>query len=246
MLMNSVIPIVNDNDLLHAQVAEFSDNDQLAACLAGMLSAEMVVFLSNVSGVLVQSEGSDVFEGPITTNDEFSKLLSLLWKSHDGHGGMISKVRAAKLLFDLGIESVIGSGRSETPIQASLDCTMKGTRFQPNSDKRMKGVRKWLCAGAIPKGVIVVSDLGAEVIVSTTERGSLLAAGIVNVSGSFEKEDVVSVCTQDNRLLGYGISRFASDEIPAIVNQKGVVVIHADYFYGTQFGFAGNGHDSDG
>ena len=64
-----------------------------------------------------------------------------------------------------------------------------------------------------------------------------LAKGIVEVKGKFNKEDVISVCTEEGELLGYGISRHSSEEVLSLKGKESIIVVHADYFYGFDHGY---------
>ena len=237
LLSNSVIPIVNDNDILHRQDVRFSDNDHLASYLGGMLNADCVVFLSSVQGLFrnfSEDSGTDLIQ---EITGDFDELESYISPIMHGTGGMQSKVNAAKLLYDLGIDSYIANGRDEHVIRSIIDCDGEFTRFVAPKKRKLTGVRKWLCTGAVPKGEITVSNLGAEVIRKSNNRGSLLARGIVEISGEFNKDDVVSVCTVEGELLGYGITRHSAEEILTFKGKENIIVVHADYFYGFDYGY---------
>lgn len=237
LLNNSVIPIVNDNDILHRQETKFSDNDHLASYLGGMLNAHKVIFLSSVDGLYKNYGDAEKQELIHTVEGTFDELNRHITATQLGAGGMQSKVNAAKLLFDLGINSYIGNGNVDHIVKAIVFEKGECTYFAAPKKRKLTGVRKWLCTGAVPRGVIVVSDIGAEVIKKNNNRGSLLAKGIVEVKGEFNKEDVVSVCTEEGVLLGYGISRHSSDEVLSLKGKESIIVVHADYFYGFDHGY---------
>lgn len=237
LLSNSVIPIVNDNDILHRQEVNFSDNDHLASYLGGMLNAEKVIFLSSVDGLYKNFSNEGGRELIELVDGEFELLTEHITAYQTGTGGMHSKVNAAKLLFDLGIDSYIANGNLDGIVRNIILGNAKNTYFKAPQQKKLSGVRKWLCTGAVPKGEIVVSDIGAEVIKKNNNRGSLLARGIVEVKGKFNKEDVISVCTEEGVLLGYGISRHASEEVLSLKGKENIIVVHADYFYGFDHGY---------
>lgn len=237
LLANSVIPIVNDNDILHKQDLSFSDNDHLASYLGGMLNAERVIFLSSVDG-LYKDFGNDSDRQLIKTVDgNFEELKEYYTIIKLGTGGIQSKVNAAKLLFDLGIDSYIANGGIENAMQRVISGDIECTYFKALKQKKLSGVRKWLCTGAVPRGEVVVSNIGADVIRKNSNRGSLLAKGIVEVKGKFNKEDVISVCTEEGELLGYGISRHSTEEVLALKGKDSIIVVHADYFYGFDHGY---------
>lgn len=193
LLSNSVIPIVNDNDILHKQEVNFSDNDHLASYLGGMLNAERVIFLSSIDGLYKnfgEGSGRQLIE---KVDGNFEELKEYFTAIKLGTGGIQSKVNAAKLLFDLGVDSYIANGGIENAIQKVISGEIECTHFEAPKQRKLSGVRKWLCTGAVPRGEVIVSNLGADVIKKNSNRGSLLAKGIVEVKGKFNKEDVISV-----------------------------------------------------
>lgn len=236
LLVNDVVPIINDNDVLHKQEEGFSDNDQLAAYVAGMLNASLCMFLTTPAGVLRDFHDKESVVDLVDSHDAFQSLAQYVSGERQGQGGMKSKVNACRLLFDLGVPSVIASGQSPNVINGTLDGTTRCTRFNPSHPRSLTGVRKWLCTGAIPRGTIYVSEMGSERLVEPSNRGSLLATGVVKVSGDFSANDVVCLCTEDGSLLGYGISRLSFDDLKGADREPRTVVVHADFFYGTAFG----------
>lgn len=237
LLANSVIPIVNDNDILYRQEVNFSDNDHLASYLGGMLDADKAIFLSSVDGFYKYYGDEEKQELIRVIEGDFDQLNEYITAFQLGTGGMQSKVNAAKLLFDLGIDSHIANGTVANIVKQIVDGKEVGTHFFAPKQRKLSGVRKSLCTGAVPQGEIIVSDIGAEVIKKNNNRGSLLAKGIVEIKGKFNKEDVVSVCIEEGELLGYGISRHSSDDVLSLKGKESIIVVHADYFYGFDHGY---------
>jgi glutamate 5-kinase len=236
LINNDIVPIINDNDILHREESGFSDNDHLAACVGGMLNVDRVVFLTACEGIQRRMENGE-WELIHEVSEDFRELDGNFDFGPGADADLSSKVTAAKLLIELGVESTVSSGLGANPISRIFDQPKCGTNFVPASSRKLSGIRKWLCTGAVPNGTIVVSPIGAEVIRNTTQRGSLLSRGIMRFSGNFLKGDVVCVCDEEGRLLGYGITKYSSTEIPALLGQEGIIVVHANYFYGTDRGY---------
>ena len=236
MLTNAIVPIINNNDVLQLGDDDFSDNDQLAACVAGMINASQVVFLTTAPGVLKDMADLNSVVDTVNKAEDFAVVQARVTNERRGRGGMSSKVKACRLLFDLGIQSAIAAGHTAQAISSVLAGTTKCTRFVPSAQRQLTGVRKWLCTGAVPRGYVHVSEAGGEVITGQEKRGSLLASGITQVRGEFARGEVVCVCSEDATLLGYGISRLSAAEIEQCRGTERTIVIHADYFYGTTAG----------
>lgn len=232
ILDRNILPIVNDNDVLHRTENGFSDNDHLASYIAAMLSAEKAIFLTSVDG-LIKNYGQNNASLIKNVNQNYDELLNWITPHTTGTGGMRSKLNASKLLWDLGVDSVIANGTKTTPLKRVVEGDTECTRFAPRHGRRVSGIRRWLCSGAMPAGSIVISAEGAEKIRSLTERKSILAKGIMHVEGTFSSKDPVVVHDQSKNYLGVGIAKIGSDELREIMGSNNQIVIHADYFYGS-------------
>jgi glutamate 5-kinase len=103
MRFGNVVPIVNENDSVVVEELRFGDNDFLSAEVAILSQADLLVILTSVEGLL----------------GEYSR------------GGMVSKLRAAKLAIQAGIPVVIGSGLRPNVIRTAVNGGTVGTRFVP-------------------------------------------------------------------------------------------------------------------
>lgn len=259
LLAKGVVPVVNDNDVLHSDAEPgFSDNDQLAAFLGGMLQADHVILLTSQDGIFAgfpNHTENDLVEQVTCDDEQLARLTALVGSpGAGGRGGMQSKLKAGFLLGWMGIPLTIANGRRENAAVQALDGTLRCTRFLPREGVRLSGIRKWLSSGAVPRGTVVVSAVGGSVIRQVGRRGSLLAAGIEAVEGEFDTGDAVRIVDANRRLFGYGITRVSSqllalikgkssDEIHALIADNRVpqgsdeIIVHADYFFGTNHGY---------
>ena len=236
LLNNSILPIINNDDFVQTKEIDFSDNDHLASFLAGMLNAHKVFFLTTVDG-LYENFGQTSKQKLITqiTNnlENIDCLVKPLQQGQSlGTGGMASKLSAAKLLFELGINSYIANGTVNSVVSNVLFNNLNCTKFIPKKRKKLSGIRKWLCTGAIPNGGITISEKGSTAINHQNSRCSLLAKGVLSIEGTFQKDDVICINNQNKTLIGYGISKFSSQQLTDIMGNKNHVVIHADHFFG--------------
>jgi len=152
-----------------------------------------------------------------------------------GSGGMSSKLQAAEIAELAGIALVIANGTHDRPLDRVTGQGI-GTLFQP---RRKAGARKaWLGGRLRLKGELFV-DAGAA---GALERGSsLLAKGVVDVRGIFERGDPVAICAQDGRVLAHGLAEYDSSDCAKIVGRHSnehaallgyaprPVVIHRDH-----------------
>ena len=125
-----VVPIVNENDSVSVRELEgaFGDNDELSALLATAVKADWLLLLTNVDGFLIPNG-----RGKPRLQRTIRKLTPELeaqcnGKSSLGRGGMISKLRAAKLASEGGVHVAIVNGRHPQAITSGLERKI-GTYF---------------------------------------------------------------------------------------------------------------------
>jgi glutamate 5-kinase len=120
---------------------------------------------------------------------------------------MRSKLRAARLATVAGESVIMASGLRDDVLGAIFRAEPVGTLFLPH-DSTLPAWKRWLGYTARPKGALVV-DAGARRAVQHQGR-SLLAIGVVQVSGSFGKGDVVSVRDPDGVEFARGLTNYPS------------------------------------
>ncbi|HTW58335.1 MAG TPA: glutamate 5-kinase [Terriglobales bacterium] len=127
-----VVPIVNENDSVSVRELEgaFGDNDELSSLLATAVQADWLLLLTNVDGFMVV----DASKKP-RLQRTIRKLTPALeaqcnGKSTLGRGGMISKLRAAKLASEAGVHVAIVNGRHAQAITFGIERKI-GTYFPP-------------------------------------------------------------------------------------------------------------------
>lgn len=123
LIRNGIFPIVNYNDTADdyeiRHISHFADNDKLTENLALMLQVDRVIILSNMDGFM-DPTGNLIPQ--VTLKDDFEKLESYCsGKSNKGTGGMLSKIRIAKVLMEHGIELIIANSCYE------LSAVVKGS-----------------------------------------------------------------------------------------------------------------------
>lgn len=127
LLLDGVIPIVNENDVVATIELMFTDNDELAGLITKQLKSDSLIILSSVDGILdntgdtvseVNSSNIDVVAGYINPD-----------KSTGGRGGMTSKFRAAKELSEKGIPVFIVNGKRKDVLLDILKGQKTGTHF---------------------------------------------------------------------------------------------------------------------
>ncbi|MFA5840309.1 MAG: glutamate 5-kinase [Candidatus Margulisiibacteriota bacterium] len=130
LLKEKVVPIVNENDAIAIDEIKIGDNDNLAALTAKMIEADLLVLLTDVDGFFMKDNKGDVFQATEIReiNQEVEESAGLS-SSQLGTGGMITKIQAAKICSDAGINMVILNSKKRGLIKSFLAGKKVGTVF---------------------------------------------------------------------------------------------------------------------
>ena len=140
-----------------------------------------------------------------------------------GTGGMATKIAAAQMANQIGTSLIIANGRTDGILLKIAAGDEVGTLFSAGA-ARLSSRKYWLAYGAISKGAVIIDAGAAEAIKSGK---SLLAVGIAEVRGEFERGEIVNVCATDGKLLAHGISNYSSCELARIAGAKSDEIEHA-------------------
>lgn len=128
----SVIPIVNENDVISTEEIEFGDNDTLSAVVASLIGAQALVILSDIDGLYSADPRTDSSAKLVEEVSEITEeLLSTAGGagSNRGTGGMLTKLLAARRATEHGVDMVITNGDNPKIIYDILDGKRVGTLF---------------------------------------------------------------------------------------------------------------------
>jgi glutamate 5-kinase len=214
-----VIGIVNENDVVavdELHEGRFGDNDNLSAMVANLIDADLLLILSDISGLYTDDPNLNPDAKLIPVVERITEEIDAMvggTAGNQGTGGMITKIEAAKTATACGATVIIASGREPDVILRAASGDPVGTRFLPAATAR-ESRERWMLSGLAIRGRIVV-DEGALAALERDKR-SLLAAGIVVVEGDFERGDLVDVFGPDGGKLGTGISNYGSTDLGLI------------------------------
>jgi len=205
------VPIVNENDTIATSEIKYGDNDRLASRVAQISGADSLILLSDVDGLYTQNpkiyKNVKLIKKIKNIDANIEKIATKSIGEH-GTGGMKTKIDAAKICQLSGCQMAIANGLLMRPIKKIIkdnNCTW----FLPKVTK-LDARKKWIISSISPKGEITIDD-GATKALSNGK--SLLAAGIIKVSGKFKKGDHIKVLNKKNYECARGLSSFSSDEI---------------------------------
>jgi glutamate 5-kinase len=218
LLDRQIIPVVNENDTVATAEIRYGDNDRLAARVAQMISADVLILLSDIDGLYTGDPKSDpnaTLVPQVTTITPDILAMAGPAKHEYSSGGMVTKLEAARIATSAGCHMVICNGGAAHPVQRLSDggaCTWFKASHQP-----LQARKTWIDGGLTPKGMIVVDD-GAK---SALMRGkSLLAAGITSVEGDYDKGDLVAIATTKGVTIARGLTRYSAADIKRIAGHN--------------------------
>jgi len=215
-----VLPILNENDAVSVEEIRYGDNDIIAAHVTNMLSADLMVLLTVVDGVMKDGRVVNVLE----QIDQAAMDLVTAERSGLGSGGMASKLSAADLVTRAGEVAVIANAHAPKVLERLVAGRRVGTMVVP-ARRKMSSRRRWIGQAARPAGRIVVDSGAARAL---AERGkSLLPSGVTGVSGTFEKGATVRIVDAGGREIARGLSNYSAEQIDRIKGLRSSAIVRA-------------------
>jgi glutamate 5-kinase len=218
LLAHKVIPVVNENDTVATAEIRYGDNDRLSARVASMITADVLVLLSDVDGLYTAPPGTD----PAATHIPEVRAITPEIEAMAGDagtelskGGMKTKVQAAKIALASGTHMVITTGK---PLHAlrRIGEGEPATWFLAASDP-VTARKRWIAGQLVPAGTVHV-DAGAEKALASGK--SLLPAGVTRVEGAFERGDAVLIRGAGGREIGRGLIAYDHTDAAQIAGKK--------------------------
>ncbi len=132
LLELSVIPILNENDSIATEQIVIGDNDTLGAIVATTLQADLLIILSDINGLYTADPHKNKDAVLLHMVDEITPEIEAMIGgvgSQLGTGGMMTKIKAAKMTTEKGIDMVIANGDNPSVIYDIVEGKDVGTRF---------------------------------------------------------------------------------------------------------------------
>jgi glutamate 5-kinase len=236
LLDKNILPIINENDTVSVAELTFGDNDMLGALVAGLVHADLYLILTDTDGLYDKDPRCNPDAKRISWLSEVTEEVEALagGASQLGTGGMRSKLIAARTAQGLGIPSFIGKLNQPSDLLEVLHGGGNGTyvSYSPEAPAAsgLPTRKQWIALHSPIRGSITIDSGAAEAVLK--KRSSLLLAGVRDVAGDFEQNEVIEVYC-DGSLIGRGVSRFAAEELldylsPAGSPRRSGTVIHRD------------------
>ena len=212
-----VVPIINENDTLAVDEIKVGDNDTLASMIVPAVNADLVIIVSDIDGLYDDNPHTNKDAKLISNVAGITKTIENMAKdasSKVGTGGMITKIKAAKICNEFGCDLAIVNGNQPNVLIDLLEGKEVGTYFDSTPVRHLSSRQHWIMYRSMPKGKIIVDD-GARLAL-VNKHTSLLPKGIVNVEGNFLMSQIVDIVDCNNNLIARGIANYSSDEIRLI------------------------------
>lgn len=227
-----IIPVINENDTTATHEIRVGDNDNLSALVANLLEADLLVLLTDQTGLFTADPRIDKSAQLIP---EVSQIDDATWAlaggagSSVGTGGMVTKIQAAQLAIRGGVPTIIANGSEPEVLVRLVAGEALGTRFLPASTQ-LESRKRWLLAEK-PHGIVRIDAGAAQKLL----RGgaSLLPVGMVGVDGEFGRGELLGVCTPDGRKIAHGLTSYSSEDLNRLCGvQSPRIVELLGYSYG--------------
>ena len=137
LLAFSALPIINENDTVATEEIEFGDNDTLAARVASSIGADLLVLLSDIDGLYTADPHKDPLAMLIPEVYDITPEIEALGGGAGtslGTGGMVTKLRAARIATEAGCDMIIANGTFPELLYNIMDGKAAGTRFFAKKD----------------------------------------------------------------------------------------------------------------
>jgi glutamate 5-kinase len=220
LLNLGVVPVVNENDTVVTDEICFGDNDTLAGLVANLINADAMVILTDQDG-LYESDprnnpGAKLVSQAQSNNDE---LFDFAGTGHGdlGRGGMLTKVKAARLAARSGTATCIVNGRKPEILAMLREGAEVGTLLLPESEP-LAARKQWLASHLKVKGVFTL-DAGAVRVLKESGK-SLLPVGITSSSGNFQRGEVVSCVDEKGNPVARGLVNYNANEAASIIGHS--------------------------
>ncbi|OLO72219.1 glutamate 5-kinase [Actinomyces oris] len=216
LLSLGAVPIINENDAVATSEFSLGDNDRLAALVAHLVTADVLVLLTDVDGLWTARPGTPGAT-PIRHVRSSADLAGVSVSgrgSFVGTGGMTTKLQAATIACASGTTTLIARADDAAALLGQEQVpTDLGTWFEPTGPHRPSR-RLWMAHASQPDGRVLIDAGAARAL--TVGKKSLLLPGLTGLDGDFESGSVVDVVGPEG-VLARGICRYAAAELREVL-----------------------------
>jgi glutamate 5-kinase len=214
-----VVPVVNENDTVVTDEIRFGDNDTLGALVANLVGAEALVILTDQLGMYDSDPRTNPQAQLLDETAAANEMLDAMAGDGGrlGRGGMITKVRAARVAARSGAHTIIVGGRVEAVLTRIRAGERVGTLLY--ADQQPQAARKrWLAGQLQTRGTLTLDD-GAVRVLRQHGR-SLLPVGVTAVSGRFTRGDMVVCVDARGEEVACGLANYGAEDVRRIMGRS--------------------------
>jgi glutamate 5-kinase len=218
LLAMNVVPVVNENDTVVTDEIRFGDNDTLAALVANLIEADLLLLMTDQQG-LYEKDPRKFPKAKLVreVSARDPQLDSMAAEGSGlGRGGMVTKVKAARMASRSGADTIITSGRNGNIIVQVSEGEVLGTWLKADNEK-LVARKQWLAA--LPSRGNLVLDAGAVRVLKHSGK-SLLPIGVAAAKGKFNRGDMVSCETRDGEEIARGLINYDFADTARIIGRS--------------------------
>lgn len=212
LLELGVVPVVNENDTVVTDEIRFGDNDTLAALVANLIDADTLVILTDQRGLFEEDPRSNSNAKLISEASVEDRTLDVMVGGAAGslgRGGMLTKLRAARLASRSGANTVIVGGREDRVLDRVFGAEDLGTLLL-SKEPPITARKKWLAGQLQLRGAVQIDDGAVRVL--RQQGRSLLPVGVVAVTGQFSRGDLVRCVDAQGNEVARGLVNYCADD----------------------------------
>jgi len=219
LIAMGVVPVINENDAVANEELRFGDNDTLAALVANLVQADLLVLLTDQSGLFTSDPRKNadavLIEQAFVTDEGLDEVAGGA-PGTLGRGGMQTKLRASRLAARSGTKTIIASGAEKDGLRRIAKGDSIGTLLLPK-DGPAAARKQWLAGHLQVRGKLYLDDGAVKVLRSSGK--SLLAVGVKEVSGNFSRGEAVSCVDLQGKEIARGLVNYSASEARQIAGK---------------------------
>jgi glutamate 5-kinase len=211
------IPIINENDTVVTDEIRFGDNDTLGALVANLVEADGLIILTDQKGMFnkdPRKHDDAKLLSEVQAEDRDLDAMALGEAGGLGRGGMVTKIRAARLAARSGAYTVVVGGRIESVLLRLRKCEALGTLMLPSTSRQVAR-KQWLAGHLQIKGRLVLDEGAVRKL--KDEGKSLLSVGVSALSGGFKRGEIVSCVDISGKELARGLVNYDESDARRIL-----------------------------
>lgn len=227
LLELGVVPVVNENDTVVTDEIRFGDNDTLAALVANLIDADTLVILTDQRGLFAEDPRKNPAAELISVAEVADRDLDVMVGGSAGvlgRGGMLTKLRAARLASRSGANTVIVGGREDRVLDRVFAGEDLGTLLL-SGQRPIAARKKWLAGQLQLRGRLQLDDGAVRVL--RQQGRSLLPVGVVAVSGQFARGDLVMCVGADGNEVARGLVNYSAEDARKVLGLSSARIAEA-------------------